>query len=818
MEMEAGLVRFRAKIARAIAVALEKRKNAPPPAVIEAPSREKKASFADEIESARKAKSVVESEAEVRVRQMEERQKAKMRVKREADKQESRMKKTRGILDIGSLFKDGKRCARDKITGVLRDVPQRAPKEAEASTKDAVDDDSDVEIIAVSMPTGGIEISDDDDAWVTAAAVANDPLLKRAFAFLISRPEIGCANQPECNAEACKHAADVGIAPLEDAWAAERTAHAPSRKIIRSFVPMNPFIGLQFPLMARLTKIDNTLLANDELLNQAVRNDDYVFSVGMSSLVPSFADVVIRIRRVYHAELVSLAERRDRHLHSTKDRIGRLLNVAIVRSDDGMKRELENEYNRTMETIEHEYTRSIAEMDSKFEEIIARDIQYATERQYFALPHALTVRAILELVHLRDGHHRSDNFYRELVAEIMRGHCDNLFAECDRERVEIQKKGAAEQFQHLSFTLSSNAQKQFSAEFVRRSLLGRPRTADEVRRHDAEQSAALAEQPDVPLNGTGDEEDGPIIVTAPEKSRAVMSREDIVRQFVASQKQHRSSTQSNGHVGQKRSASTAQMYVDAPVVVTDWRELAKWTKEVCGSQNTVEGGMVACTAIAFMAAFRFMISQKQLVHMNPEITLEEYVREFIPYDKHVDNGAKIWLAWIEQKNQPHNYMMANEVLQVDKKLGEIFADKENLVSQELQGRWPPNAVDGVSEDDVEGRKCLLPFDAALAKAEAEARDGQFAAVFTLRSSSLALARVGDLYYVFDSHQNSPSRPMAMLLCFESREILSAALAIRFPVAAPTVDDYAELAQKNEYSMLLAIAYYLYVMTRVPEQK
>jgi hypothetical protein len=215
---------------------------------------------------------------------------------------------------------------------------------------------------------------------------------------------------------------------------------------------------------------------------------------------------------------------------------------------------------------------------------------------------------------------------------------------------------------------------------------------------------------------------------------------------------------------------------------------------VCKSQTQVKNGSAACTAISFMCAMRFFAAEDMRGRMDDQVTIQQFVSDYIDYQALVATGAKIWTSWLEKHAKNNNiFMLPNEVMESCSFVVDTMNQLE-CKTREMAG--PLVAQDGVViEDDVH-----FTLDAALRACEAAS--STFGAIFTVGLTSLSIGRIGGEYWMFDSHSDSPQNLMASLFRFDSREsIVDYLVTTRGSTYAPS-KSLRESIESNSYSLFV----------------
>lgn len=564
----------------------------------------------------------------------------------------------------------------------------------------------------------------------------DDKLILKAAENLIGPLLIGCGNHPRCGADECDHDADIRFSPLERRINSRRS----STKRVISQLAMDPFIDIEMDLK----RVPNRLNQSELLLER--RNDDYTLLRTMSTGVSAdaFACQFINLRRLYATELADIGKRAREEVDNAQTIYEHfvLAEKASPQTREQLNvriNEAELLKNQRCESASHDCVRAHYCLREKARSRIVQ-ILNAT-RVPIAASFNVVSDQLLSVCELLDGHSRNDLYFVALANEVLAGKFDNVFAETRREAAEIS--GNLAQFEpgemHIDAALSD------------RLIASRPRTALEIMR---ERQAAIDAQ-------DKKEEQGVIY----EPSTVV-------------------------HVDPSK-------YIAPRQVTSSWGFFAADIIEVCPSQNTVENGAEACSAIAFVTAFYFMHVEKA-----------EEVRD-LKFVRYVTNGARLWTTWAETAKDKSVYMMASEVPPTSEKLREMLG-KMKCRFKELSGPLSERYTTG-TESEVDNNPL---FSEALERIEKKAKDRRFASILTVQNSSFCVARIENKYFLFDSHSRSFENKMAVLMTFESRELLCSAVRMHFPPVGVSNAEgqlHADI-EKNSYSL-----YAIYIKNEQQQQ-
>lgn len=661
------------------------------------PEKKKKITL---IEAASKFKA--ESE-KVKVDMNAERLKDRARQKRILDNAEKERKKIRGNVDMKS-FLAGSTMVHDPRSGILRPVVQ-GELVAKAPVMVVIRDSTPP---PPSPPRTTVPLSF-ETSRTTAASRAVMRRLQLPF-------ELGCGNAPECNNAECNHGSEIGVCALEKLVASKRPKKTTG--LVRCYLPVNPFLGMQFELKQHVKKIPNHFHAQDALLTGRVQNDDHILSRRMSMPQPSLVDTIVHMRRYYHAELASI---RALEMHTNEMngiKLQGALEHAKRRRDENAVAELCSIYNRYCEAEAYKAQQSIAVLNSYFRSEIARVVLANSSRILYAMPFSPTVSVLFDILCLADGEHRSDAFYMALVNNVIIGDTENVFAERQREEAELAHAAGA------------------PTDYIPQA----PSSAF------AAQVASIAPQHVVQTKLIGEDED-----------------DDA----------------DDSHTHKKPKA-------EKPSYVSK--------KLVCKSQTQVENGSAACTAISFMAAMRFFAAEDMRGRMDEQVTIQQFVSDFIDYQALVATGAKIWSSWMRSHAKNNNiFMLPTEVMQSCPFVVETMQHMQ-CNTREMAG--PLIEQPGVQVDN----EVHFTLDGALRACETASPT--FGAIFTVGLTSLAIGRVGGEYWMFDSHSDSVQNSMAALYRFDDRQsIVDFLVATRGSTYAPS-KSLRESIESNSYSLFV----------------
>lgn len=507
-------------------------------------------------------------EEAARMETFKERQDKKRKLQELERKKEANLKLVRGNSSISSVFA-GKPLVYDAITMKMREL-----KDNESLSREP-----EVEVVGMRIvpPTVTPYVAPqpikpaeriarkscfaltEGDEWIESsedAVAAFGEFGKLAYIALTTFTGFGCANQAECRSKSCRHHTDISEVPLEKAIC---RGECTSDKIAVCCLPVNPFMGTVFALSEYVEKVENTLFENDETLTIPFRNDDGRFFVSMSSQRPTIADFIVRLRRDFHAERTSIIARQENDIRRADERFTKYYAMAVHNDDAVAKADLTRAQAQNIEAARALFDRSQTLLVNSFRQKVGLAVQHASvkidsegDQPRFKLPFDITVDMLLEIVMLRDGHHRGDQFYRDLATQISLGVCDFLLQEKEREQNELLAKNR----EINTTTMSKSANMDLLREFSRISRLAEPRTISQKR-------------------------------TASEREEAEEEAED------------ESQPLTNVHVDASRKVSAVQ-----PVSGLGWLTDAKWRKPAGSSHEAFANGVAAQLFISVVAAHK----------------------------------------------------------------------------------------------------------------------------------------------------------------------------------------------------------------------
>lgn len=711
--------------------------------------------FAEHQELRKKETAVVETHLEKRARQMAEAEKAKMRKAAARKRAELQEKRTRGIAGISGFFTKktasgeevpaAQLTVRDKISGVARPLRENEKLgkilDVESSTDAETPATEEASEPRRALYTHCAPI-EDGDRLVTASDCSHDPLLADAFRWMTSEIEPGCANQQACSFDECHHEADADISPLECTIKRGRGG----RRRHASLSPQDPFNRIAFPLSVHLPRVSNSEPA-DAPINAPRRTDYYGQLQRMTSL--SIESLVIRHRRVFHAQLADIGARMAKREQQVEQQLRGLRARAVSRRDSRAISELDLDRNRRMATINAMRDRELFQLNAATRNLISRDVGRCAQSEYFKLPHVMSANAIFGIVSLRDGDHRDDKFYEQMAHQVRLGNLTALNLEADRERREHEKLISGQK--QLDAKASDSYRR--TVELDRRIAATAPRSSEEIIasfNNSARKRKHVVRVPDTPPRNM--KLDTPPL-TPP-----------------------RPPTLANARAATSPAKKPKSVAAEPKAVAEDWKSFAEWTLNPCDSQGLIENGAAACTPIAFFAAVRLV----SLKVKGGEESIDAQLRGDFPYKKVMFNGAAVWKAWsdtqrLKEGNHASTFMLAHEVLGATDALA-TKVKKLSIKCEESCGPWSSSLETSHTEDAAE---LHMPFEEKIAAIQAAAPSGQFSAILTIGSSSIAIACIGSAIYVFDSHACSNTNYKSTIAKFKSIEIACKALRARY---------------------------------------
>lgn len=651
-----------------------------------------------------KAKEKRDAENQARFEQM---QKDKAREKRQSDKAELKEKQTRGIMDLKSFFKDGKIQARGRIDNVMREVKPAARKIV--AVEKIVDEKPIAPKVYVALPVGSLE---EGDCWVTEEEVCGDPMMERAFRELTTQTVRGCANQVQCNSNECAHEEDIPVSVLEELMNSSRPKK--SDRVISSFVHMNPFLDINFPLRDKMPKLTNK--ANDTTLCSVVRNNDSTLCAAMTSAEPPIEDIVVNLRRSYQQELASLHATYEKTRLSYAETTAQYREYILSLNDRSALHFLDERAEQNYENLVQELKNNIERMDLSYQHHLMKKLSESRQNIFFS--RGITIRALMDILRLKDGRRRDDVYYRQLANDVATGLFNNLEREVARENCEL---GFADRPRTPPPQVAKTDRELENEAFLRRVQHQRVKTLHEREKEKAE------------LVRIHDQDIDP--ETQPKRARK------------SSPETRPPPPPPPPPVAKVHSSTRSPIDVEEPERKT-WHDLALSSSHVCKAQERP-----ACTPIAFMAALRFAMLR------DPS---DKNVRA-MGFERNVDTGTKLWERW-KKSNPDVEYMLAEDVK--NDSINEMM-QKNGLISFECAGPW--GAVSKKAD-----REIFKQLEEWLPIVKAKAHGDQFGAVLTVRAKTIAIARCAGKYYVFDSHGVQSS-----LLCFDNMDVLIEALHLRF---------------------------------------
>jgi hypothetical protein len=728
---------------------------------------------------------------------MDKAAKEKARQQNARKRAEELEKKTRGIGNIRAFFasKGAEWLVRDSITGAERKVrPRTIAARPLPTASDAGDSDSDSEayprvvgeeerqqrrqqqVVAATSADSARPQRDMRDAfetlpgyreeqWVLAAQLAAEDT---ACADVLRRLcnlsfDFGCGNDPRCNAAECGHEEQPdACTALEAAEARERRRTVlPSATTLRLQKLRKPYNATTCATADALESVqrrkrDGAERAKpiDNLRGRLTNFDSATLASRMS--LERVGEQILRLRDFFWAELSNVLATRAARIAKIDAQFAAARDRALELNARNAVGEASRTRLHEIQAQEYLYEQAVANLNNSVRINVTSVVNSCTVNGHvvFALPPQLIVSALVAIVHLADGANRDDAFYMSLCDDVcIRGRCDNLWLEVEREK-KLYATAPTDNIEPVvahrgAFAVPPPPPPQqqngarrvhFSADLVDDVAKRRKATVEAVFKELA------AEQPPqtppqmhpsppsspVPSAGAGAVEDG--FVHSGDGGGS--PTDEIVETYEREKKRRRESAPA-----------------DDCVVVVEPEPVRR--EAVCAAQATVDGGQVACAAIALLAASRLIAAHKADEMTNGAMSPAAYAFGAVSFDKAVQQGASLWRKWKagqadDSRELQATFMMTRDVLQQQPKIEALLA-KKGRARHEWFGEWRKGSASEYAVDK-DLAAAAPPFSVALAKCEELGAHGVYAGVLTVGGKSVCVARVDrDAYFIFDSH-------------------------------------------------------------------
>jgi hypothetical protein len=392
-------------------------------------------------------------------------------------------------------------------------------------------------------------------------------------------------------------------------------------------------------------------------------------------------------------------------------------------------------------------------------------------RQKFHLPRIITLNALLDVLKLPSGREWDDKFFLSLFCDIANGNLENV--EREKQRVSrlhgtaaaapaaVDASDASEEQPptvDVSQTndddfierISQQAIREQNRKRERESVLGQHRETAaaltaELARADAADAAAVV------TITTGGGESQPLAKRPRQQQRAYPTPPSSPPALLDPSKQPVVKEMGGGYY--RIDAFNCSLMTP------------------CASQFVIEDAAGACTSIAFHVAVEFL----GLTSGSGSGGLLRRLVE-TPWIQVLADAAAVWRDWRLTAGGV-TFMHAPEVLTHSSVIRDIL-ESSHVVSTELGGPLHGNSMIGSTRNGDNADWSTPTLETALSNAARLSK--HFGAVFSARSSSLAIGYVKGRLLLFDSHGSDVSG-MSTLAQFDSVENLAAYVRWHFPL-------------------------------------
>ena len=592
---------------------------------------------------------------------------------------------------------------------------------------------------------------------------------------------LGCCCQAQCKSGDHHHEGDTTVLGVSRRTA--RTAGTDDDDD-QCLMPPNPFHASIFELfhllpeafvtessetnnLCAMTRFNNGMPASelDRMAEDAGRNDEDA---------KQFASLMMRLRRQYFIELANIRATHERSRTEVDARHEADLICARKNEDDDYAEETKRARERERELVRNIFNSSVETLHGFMHNLAVRTLVQCTAHTSFTLPMPMIIKACVDVIKLDGGVERDDGFYFQLFANIVNGHLDTL----EREKNRVGTDNAL---------------------------------ALDVYHADAKVLGVPPEKPFVPATNTSTGASGANQVASKKRKNpndAVDNNEDDIA--------------ANGGLGYGDYDDDDADIDDKlpppsppPPPAVKEKPVAMRIVHPCVSQFKLVNAHHACTAIAFFFALRLVTAHR--LGVVEFIGVEETILTQLNYVQMLNVGAEIWRMWWADKQEkifaemarqaalpagaprppPINrsdFMMASEVVTANASVRAKMAE-HGIVTYEAFGFWVADiAALGAQEDSPS-------LERALADAE---KLEIFAAVITVHSSSMCVARNGGHWFLFDSH-GLELPGYSSLIEFPNRDQIVNFVRYYFNKIEMDSED------ANEFQVMQANTYSLFVM-------
>ena len=715
-----------------------------------------------------------------RAAQLKEKQKREQKKKREESTQNDLAKELRGTLDIGAMFKTGKKIERfpsfkppltiKKPTAAAA-AAAATPPPAKTLARLPLPPPPPTPVIVVartefeSAAEGDELIYDLDDARLSEAERRQMVRLLRLHETL----RFDCGDQPECYLAEHRHESDSTA--LGRHWHAHKTTLTDVRAPPYETAPIDPFTSSAFPLTKYVSGYDAA--AEQKIERRDSRTTTTAAKLMSNTLIKS----LVAIRNLYHTMRRNLDATRDEKLAEIAERHEPAIIKAHVTEQFNLEENCIRGRDIEVESTNLAHYGGIVALDQHVINAV-QDVVRGFGRQKFRLPEMTLCKALVDIVRLESGLAHDEVFFVQMFAEAAGGSVESLEAEKQRIR-DVQK---------LQALRSVNIELEPIPTLFTPAPSRPPPPSDEMQEDD--DSVQLVE----PITRKG----GPARMPPPRLPPPPPPPPP------PDERNHPTPPSSpppalNGGGGGGDVVPTLEL---KPGVLL---------KAPCVSQFIYPDAGHACTAIAFAAAMRLATAAMQYDH-----TTDEQVMQHINWLEVVKKGASVWRPWRNARallppdpatGLPQStFMMAVEVARSASWVLPLAHYK--ISSEEFSGPLHGASMIGVNNGGDTPAASTPTLEQAFERV-LKRSPAAFGAVISVSATSLAVGAQAGVFYLFDSHGIHFSG-FSSLMRFATLALLIDTIRSIFPERI--VDDECE---GNEMRRLTRNTYALFALYPAP---
>jgi hypothetical protein len=758
-------------------------------------------------------------------KQLREKREREAKLRRDAEKKKDLERQLSGIADIRQMFKTGKMVPQFVDKKVLPSL-NMTPKVSLTSTAQQSPPPTPSQMAEEKEKHSGgfavLEVDDelvrapDDSDPVFAKLSAAEKRVARRMFEMRDTIRYDCANQKECRNVEHKHWEDDSVLGL--LWHSRAKEDYRDAHVQYSCnVPVDPFFEHLFPLAEFVSGYEKGADEN--------RRSD---SFHQMSVARVFTSAMMRLRASYHTALANARATKQRDIAEINRRYEPKILSATAMHYDKLVADHVDARDRELEDVRGRFVKQCDALNVHLASEINKTIASFESRQKFGLPAVALNRALCDVVRLESGFRRDDRFFFALFTDVASGRVENLETEkrlCaakqqqapdlivrngdNKKRAHDNEYGGGDdeddedgellgvkpsaEFLAIVQNGKYETQAEREAKRLRREKEEEKETAEFLIK-DTERLQKLYGEPVADVPPPPPPPPPPPMTNAEEIAAAAAVQPDEL--------------------------TAALLAKETPLKIREQKYKRHWSKRLvapsglieysapCESQFAVPDGAHACSAIAAVAATRLTIA-----HLNQDGTEpDKHIILRMFWCPVIDSGVAVWKAWHYKRSRQarslecemdklaqvngnsaeierlhteliglsSTFMHAAEVFAGDSRLQAAFT-KYDLQKEEVGGYLYGQSKIGDTVHGDSAAKSTPTLEEALAAADA--KTNTYGATITVADSTIAIARQGEVYYLFDSHGfvwDDEKRTESVLMRFAERDDLPRMIRDLFP--------------------------------------